>query len=849
MAAGRYGRDHHCRRADSDNLKPLRVRRDEEQFEIAFMTKSICIHGHFYQPPRENPWLESIELQDSAFPYHDWNERITYECYAPNARARLVDAEGRISEIVSNYSRMSFNFGPTVISWLKGVMPKIYDAIIQSDQDSRKRFSGHGSAIAQCYNHMIMPLANERDKKCQVTWGIADFESRFGRKPEGMWLPETAADDASLDALAEQGILFTILSPFQASQVRPLENGGDWTDVNGGHVDPSMPYLVKLPSGRSIAVFFYDAPVAQAIAFEKLLTSGEKLAQRLMSCFDEARGHDQLAHVATDGESYGHHFQHGDMALAYALHSIESNPDVHLTIYGEYLEKHPPTYEVQIHQPSAWSCPHGVGRWKENCGCNSGGFAGWNQGWRKPLREALDRLRESLAPLYESKAAELLKDPWDARLDYISVILDRTDENISRYFAKHGVRALNESEQNAALRLLEMQRHAMLMYTSCGWFFDELSGIETTQVIQYAARAIQIANELSGDNKIEEDFLAVLEHAQSNIPSNGNGRQIYERFVKPAVMTREKVAAHYAISSLFESYAEEAKIYSFVIHQEDRQLFTAGQARLAIGRIRVKFDITRSSDVLTYAVVHMGDHNVNCGVRHAQDSAAYPQLVAEMRAAFERADFPELIRLLDRNFGGSSYSLSTLFRDEQRKVLNQILTATREEIQTTYRHLTDRYAPLSRFLVAMQVPALGELAPAMEVVLNSELSKQFINGHVDVERVKTLLSESEANKVAIDKNRLSYSVKQHLDRLSLQWDAKREEVDLMQELLNSVTLVHQVSLEVNLWIPQNIYYAIETAVHPEMTQRNDDKSRLWLEKFEALGKELGFNPKLQPAAP
>lgn len=816
-------------------------------FETAFMTKSICIHGHFYQPPRENPWLESVELQDSAFPYHDWNERITFECYAPNARSRLLDAEGRIESIVSNYSRMSFNFGPTLISWLKGVMPKVYEAIVQSDQESCKRFSGHGTAIAQCYNHMIMPLANERDKKCQVVWGIRDFESRFGRKPEGMWLPETAADDASLDALAEQGIQFTILSPFQANRVRALNDGGDWQDVNGGHVDPSMPYTVRLKSGRSIAVFFYDAPVAQAIAFEKLLTSGERLSKRLMTCFDDARGHDQMVSVATDGESYGHHFQYGDMALAYALHTIESNPDVHLTIYGEHLEKHPPTHEVEIHQPSAWSCPHGVGRWKENCGCSSGGFPGWNQEWRKPLREALDKLRDSLEPLYEAKAAELLKDPWAARLDYISVILDRSDENISKYFARHGKRGLNEAEQNAALRLLEMQRHAMLMYTSCGWFFDELSGIETTQVIQYAARAIQLASELS-DNRIEEEFLAILERAQSNIKDNGNGRQIYEKFVKPAVMTREKVAAHYAISSLFESYAEEARIYSFVVRQEDRQLFTAGQARLAIGRIKVKFDVTRASDVLTYAVVHMGDHNLNCGVRYEQDAASYPQLVAEMRGAFERADFPELIRLADRHFGSSAYSLKNLFHDEQRKVVNQILKATREEIQNTYRLLTDRYAPLVRFLASMQAPPLGELAPAMAVVINSELSKQFNNGHVDVERVKTLLAESDANKIAVDKDRLSYAIKQHLDHLSVEWDAKREDVDLMQELLNSASLLHKLPLAVNLWTPQNTYYAIATALRPQVSRRNDESSKVWLEKFEALGKELGFHPNLELAA-
>jgi alpha-amylase/alpha-mannosidase (GH57 family) len=743
---------------------------------------------------------------------------------------------------------MSFNFGPTLLSWLKEKMPDIHQAIIESDIKSRERFSGHGSALAQCYNHMIMPLANLRDKQSQVIWGIRDFEFRFGRKPEGMWLPETAADDESLDVLAQHGIKFTILSPFQAKNIRPLADNGEWQDVNGARIDPSMPYLVKLNSGRSIAVFFYDAPVAQAIAFEKLIASGDQLAGRLTSAFDDSRGHDQLVHVATDGESYGHHFQHGDMALAYALHSIESNPDVTLTIYAEFLAKHPPTHEAQIHQGSAWSCSHGVGRWKENCGCNSGGHEGWNQLWREPLRNALDGLRDKLAPLYEAAAKKLLKDPWRARDEYISVILNRAPENLSRFFAGHETHELDESERITVLRLLEMQRHAMLMYTSCGWFFDEISGIETVQVIQYAARAIQLANILE-KNDLEAEFLSVLEQAPSNIPENVNGRKVYEQFVKPANMTREKVAVHYAISSLFESFPDEARIYSYIVRQEDRQIFTAGHARLALGRIKVTFAITQASDVFTYVVVHMGDHNLNCGVRLGYDEVAYPAIIAEMRSAFERADFPELIRLADRHFGGTHYSLRNLFRDQQRKVLDQILKTTRDEIHNTYRLLTDRYAPLTRYLADSQVPALTVLAPAMESVINSELRKQFENGHLDVERVRSLVAEGNANKIHFDTPNLNYAVKGHMDRLTEAWNAKRDDVDILQGLLTASSLIHELPVDVNLWKPQNIYYSIAGETRPEIASRTDDKSHVWLDKFEALGKELGFCASLKPEAP
>jgi alpha-amylase/alpha-mannosidase (GH57 family) len=804
------------------------------------MNKFICIHGHFYQPPRENPWLETVELQDSASPCHDWNERITGECYAPNARARLLDGDGRIGKIVSNYSRMSFNFGPTLLSWMKEKMPDIHDAIVDADKKGRERFSGHGPALAQNYNHMILPLANARDKRTQVIWGIRDFEARFGRPPEGMWLAETAADSETLEVLAEHGIKFTILSPFQAARVRPLVENSEWQDANGAKVDPSMPYMVKLKSGRSIAVFFYDAPIAQAVAFEKLLVNGEKFAGRLLGAFDGGRDHDQLVHIATDGESYGHHFQYGDMALAYALHQIEKSEDTKLTVYGEFLEAHPPTHEAEIHQPSAWSCPHGVGRWKEDCGCNSGGHGGWVQQWRAPLRNAMDWLRDRLAPLYETRGKEFLKDPWLARDEYISVILDRSPENTAQFLAQHATRDLNEAEQITVLRLLEMQRHAMLMFTSCGWFFDEISGLETTQVIQYAARALQLANKLSAEN-FEPGFLEILEQAKSNVPENQNGRVIYEKFVKPAIMTRENVAAHYAISSLFESYPEEARVYSFAVRQEDRQFFTAGTARLAIGRIRVTFSVTKASDVLTYGVLYMGEHHLNCGVRYDGDLPAYARAVEEMRGAFERADFPELIRLMDKHFGKANYSLKNLFRDEKFKVLNQILAATRDEIHNTYRLLTDRYAPLARFLNDIHVPPLNSLAPATEFVLNSELRRQFENGHLDPERVKGLLSEVHSAKAVLEADSLAYAVKKHLDRLSDDFLKSPEDSELLQRFSISAGLSRTLPVRVNLWRPQNSYDQLLAKKLPEMEMRDDEKSKTWVKNFRALGDQLGFH--------
>src|SRR5574337_699443 len=441
------------------------------------MDKYICIHGHFYQPPRENPWLEAIEIQDSAFPYHDWNEKINAECYAPNSASRILDGERRIMDIVSNYTRISFNFGPTLLSCMEAYAPDIYQAILDADRQSMEWRSGHGNAIAQIYNHIIMPLANTHDKRTQIVWGIKDFEYRFKRSPEGMWLSETAVDIETLEILAEQGVKFTILAQHQVSRVKKIDSE-EWDDLNKGQIDPTMAYLCRLPSGRKINIFFYDSPISHAVAFENLLNTGEDFANRLLSGFSDQRQWPQILNVATDGESYGHHHKYGNMALAFVLNHIENNKLAKLTNYGEYLEKHPPTHEVKIHENTSWSCMHGIERWKSNCGCKSGGPPEWSQEWRGPLREAMDWLRNQLVSIYENKAKEYIKNLREARDEYIGVILNRSKENIDRFIAKHAGRNLNEEEKIILLKLLEIQRHTMLMYTSCGWFFSEISGLE-----------------------------------------------------------------------------------------------------------------------------------------------------------------------------------------------------------------------------------------------------------------------------------------------------------------------------------------------------------------------------------
>jgi alpha-amylase/alpha-mannosidase (GH57 family) len=783
----------------------------------------LCIHGHFYQPPRENPWLEAIEQQDSAHPYHDWNERITAECYAPNGASRIMDASS-IERIVNNYASINYNFGPTLLSWLADKAPETYRDIRDADRASAERFSGHGSAMAQCYNHMIMPLANSRDKRTQAAWGLADFRHRFGRDPEGMWLPETAVDLESLDILAQHGIRYTVLAPSQAKSM----NG---EDVSGDRIDPARAYFLKLPTGRSINLFFYDGPISRAVAFEGLLDNGEHFANRLLSAFSDQRDWPQLAHIATDGETYGHHHAHGDMALAYALHHIESNGLAKITNYGEYLALHPPAHEVEIFESTAWSCVHGVGRWSNNCGCNSGGYPQWNQEWRAPLRQALDWLRDEIAPRYEQTAARYLKDPWAARNDYIRVVLDRSAESMERFAADHFRRKqLSRPDRIAVWKLLELQRHAMLMYTSCGWFFDELSGIETVQVIQYAGRVVQLAQELFGD-AIEQHFVEKLALAKSNIPENQDGGVIYSKFVKPAMVDLVKLGAHYAISSLFEKYAENTRIYCYSVSSRDYRSKRSGKMRLAFGKARFTSEITQESEMLIFGAVHFGDHNVHGGVAVFTVEEAYRDLTKTVRDAFSRSDLPETIHLLDHGFGGKTYSLRNLFRDEQRKVMQEILKPALKAADGDYRQIYENQAPLLRFMADCHIPIPKAMRVTAELALNGMLRKTLDSDDLNLEKIQNLLEDIRLVQVPLDESVLELTLRRNLERNSEQFFENSRDLVPLRKLREMMAVARSVSLPLVLWSMQNHVYDVLLKVYPEMKEKGETE---WTAQFEQL---------------
>jgi len=805
------------------------------------VTRYVCVHCHFYQPPRENPWLEAVELQESASPYHDWNERVTAECYLPNGAARILDGDSRIAKIVNNYSRISFNFGPTLLSWLEQKAPQAYERVLLADRESQQLFSGHGSAIAQAYNHTILPLSNSCDKQTQIVWGIADFQHHFGRDPEGMWLPETAVDVENLELLAAAGIKFTILSPYQARRMRHRV-WEEWQNMDGGRIDPTRAYQCHLPSGRTISLFFYDGPISHAVAFENLLMDGKRFAHRLLSGFNEDRHWPQLVHIATDGETYGHHFRHGDMALAYALEYLERNQLAHITNYGEYLELHPPTEEVEIFEKTSWSCVHGVSRWMQDCGCRSGGGNSWNQQWRRPLRNTLDWLRDDLRSVYEARGARFFVEPWAARDDYIHVVLDRSPNNKDAFLARHAIRPLSPDEQIEALRLLEMQRHLMLMYTSCGWFFDELTGPATLQILQYAARAIQLSEQVTGEKR-EEAFLQRLQEAWSNVAECGNGRHVYERFIKPCMLDLLGVAAHYAISSIFNEYCGQDSIFCYHALLEKSQLIESGKTKFAAGVVRLTSETTGTWLRVGFGVLHFGDHNLSAGVRPFGDGLWFDDFEDRAGKAFSGADLPATLRLIDRYFSGSTYSLKSLFWDERKRIISQLVDSTLRDAEALYRRVYDDHAPLMCFLHEMQLPLPPILRLTTEYVLAAAVHRALANQATELDSVRSMLETIRRTGFHVDATYLEPALRQRLNALVENWMRNPGSLGALEQVEDVIALSRVQPFELNLWKSQNAYYELSQAVSGN---GKEIANEVWLSHFRELGQWLGV---AQPQLP
>jgi len=803
--------------------------------------KYVCVHGHFYQPPRENAWLEVIETQDSAAPFHDWNERINFECYAPNTAARILDEEGYIINLINNYSRISFNFGPTLLSWMENADPETYRAILEADRLSRERYGGHGNALAQVHSHLIMPLANRRDKETQIAWGVRDFRYRFNRAPEGMWLAETAVDTETLELLAEHGIQFTLLAPRQGKAIRRIGEK-DWRQLPPDSIDSRRPYLYQLPSGRKIHLFFYHGGIAQGVAFNGLLNNGKLFAQRFLDAFDD-NDEVQIAHIATDGESYGHHHHRGEMALADCLEHLEKHELAQITNYGAYLEAHPPEFEVQIHENSSWSCVHGVERWRSNCGCNTGGRPGWTQEWRRPLRDTLNWLRDELIPVYEKEVAPLLKDAWEARNDYIEVLLKREAPVIDDFLERHAKKSLTSPEQTKVLRALEMQRNAMLMFTSCGWFFDEISGIETNQILQYANRAIYYADQIAKVN-LHGQFIEGLEAAPSNLYANGAAS--YKKNVMPARVDLVRVGMHYAASSLFEDYPEHLELFNYEANSQAYHQMQAGSRKLALGRTTVKSKITRSEKQFSFAVLYLGQQNIIGSISLKMKEKTFREMSQAIGDAFERSNLGEVIGALQDYFGPEKFTIEELFYDERRKIFDLVTAGSLERIETVFREIYEDTYMLMNSMRNSNQPVPEAYRNAVQFIVNQDLYYYFAEDHPlrerELDRLAKEFKKWELQYTDIQSLKLVASERIYRELRSL--NRVENALVVLEQLRFTLETLQQIQLEPDIWKSQNLYFFL-LRKHLEGAQKFSNQAIE--EAFYRLGELLRVRTQLQEA--
>lgn len=500
------------------------------------MASLTGFHHHFYQPPRENPWLGSVSNEWTAWPYHDWNERITAECYRAMVAVALPGGEDGSTELMTPLASSSFDIGPTLHQWLERHAPDVDRAV--TFEVSSEGTSPDLAVIAAPFVHAILPLASRADRERLVAWGIADYCHRFSMRPKGMWLPETAVDLETLEIIAEQGIDYTVLLPSQAARVRAPD--GEWRDIDETTLDTSRPYVVRLSGDRSIVVVFGHRELSQRVAFGDLTNDGTKLAVEMMNAL---KGHEGGAVLlVADGETYGHHHHFADIGLAWAMRHLERHYDVETSL-GEWLANQTPTWEVELPSVSSWSCAHGVERWRSDCGCTTGSQPGWNQSWRAPLRDALDWLRHAIAAPLETALGQHVVSTHDVLTEYGNVVAGVTGPAaFAERFATHPG---DPGQARTILELCEIYRNVLFSFTSCAWFFADAADIETAIVLRYAAVAMEGMERVLGV-RLEEEFLARLVHVRSNVPGI-DGVTLWHRACDEYRFDETTIAAGFAI--------------------------------------------------------------------------------------------------------------------------------------------------------------------------------------------------------------------------------------------------------------------------------------------------------------
>jgi alpha-amylase/alpha-mannosidase (GH57 family) len=787
------------------------------------LQKFLCLHAHFYQPPRENPWTQEIEIQESAAPYKNWNKRITEECYAPNAKARILADDLRIKKIINNYSRMSFNFGPTLLSWLESKSPETYQAILEADQESQNLFGGHGSALAQPYNHMIMPLANSRDKLTQIRWGIEDFKCRFKRKPVGMWLPETAVDIETLDLLAGEGIRFTLLAPSQAKQVRS-KTTSDWASVDENSLDTTRPYKLQLPSGRPFSIFFYDKNVSHQLAFENLLSNGDKFLNNLTSKFSTDTGKVELVHAATDGETYGHHHKFGDMTLAYVLDQVQHHDSCSLTNYAQFLENHTSTWEVEILEDTSWSCAHGIERWRSNCGCHTGGKEGWSQAWRKPLRDSLDGLRDQFGEKFEEALTPLVKDPWAVRNDYIHLL--QADKDFEGFFVKHENTALKEKEKINILKWLEIQRHTMLMYTSCGWFFNDISGIETEQILRYASFALELYSQLGEDN-LESQFLVTLKDAKSNITKWKDGRYIYEKMVGETRVSVEQVFSCGLFSYLMNKTVENISVGTHAVTITSVDKLSKENSELIFGVGEVYSKTVLETTPLEFYSIHDGDGDFNNFIFSPGNGDA------DVLSLFRNKGYRDTLELLGGKFGAPVYPKREIFHSHFDKLADELGQSFWLESDELRSRITKSRKSLALLHNKLDTPLPLNTSSLSKVFLLEQWTEILNSINPCIDQVGQMLNF--ADGISMDSLEFSTVYEYRMRQLIAEVKKTPHKCEALDRLNVILGLLDSVPMKINLWKTQNEVFEIFQTHYQEMQKRKkagEKEAEQWLGKLE-----------------
>ena len=798
--------------------------------------RPFILHAHFYQPERLNPWTGALDPEPSAAPDRDWNARILRECYAPNGAARVFDSRRRVERIVNNYERLSFNFGPTLLTWMERTHPRTYAKMLDGDFRSSVRL-GHGNALAQAYNHMILPLASSRDRRTQILWGLADFRARFRREPEGMWLPETAIDQATVDALIDAGVRFTVLAPTQAGRVQT--DDGSWRDADGD-VDTSMPYRLRHSdgSGRAMAAFFYDGALAQGLAFDPATVDAAVLVERLAHAPGEG-----LVHAALDGETFGHHHAFGELGLAYALFELAEREGLEPTNYAAALAAQPPRLDAEVvgGEGSAWSCAHGVGRWQRDCGCVTDSQPGWNQEWRGPLRAALDVVREAAAAAFEQRGGALLKDPWAARDDYIHVRLEQLSR--TEFLDRHMLGQLDEEQRVDAWTLLEAQRHAMVMYTSCGWFFADVSGIETVYVLRSAARVLGLLDELGVDTTpVRAELLERLGEARSNKPEAGTGADVWRRQVVTAEVTPTRVAAHLALTGLIRPLGRFEEVGGQRVEVTGLRSEQRGRMALATAGFAVTSLVTGRRRDFVAAAVHLGGLDFHGVVAPSIGDARHELALDVLWDEFATAPLARLLRMITDVLDGEEFSLEQSLPEGRQVIVHAIFSELEQRFGDAYARLYTDHRRILEMLTAAGYTLPRDLRAAAELTLSAQLERLLAGGPGEGAEdeafagVRDVLTLARTQGYQLDLGELQQMLTDAVSRAAQRAAASLEasDVDVVQGWL---TLCRELEIEIDLGEAQEHVY--EAAVRARTGKLGLPQREL----VQRLGGELGLSPR------